>query len=743
MGDYRQVRSSSPTNDERHDSDEYELGEQPATKSPVLVDEQKERLLSEDGEEDLQESGDLYDEPRKRRRRKWLRIGLFGLGGIAVIAVLGVLLHRLYLQEVEKKDARTFRRPSSDYIIDPAWDYDAAPTVREYHWVISDLTANPDGVYRPMMVINGQFPGPQIVCNEGDKIVVNVVNQATNATSIHWHGLFQNGSNWNDGAAGITQCPIAPGQSYQYEFTVNGQAGSCKCFYYYIWISLFSPLFFPEKNAYTLPDFYHGHQSAQTVDGLFGPLIILSKAEKENQPIPYDTDRVIMVQDWYHDTSYGLLRQTLSPGSESSPTPNGALINGANRIDCSLHPNRHCDSSTALLPTFDLAPGLNHRLRVMNVGAFAWFEVSVDRHLHLPVTEVDGVTVEPVSDSAVLISPGQRYSVVLTANQTDPSNLYWFRARMVNHCFAENILPDKGVAAAQAIIRYDSSPPTTGSGTSSSSSSSSSRISPPPATIYPQTEADSGKFTVTCKDPNPLSYRPRPARAAPAYAHHSWYMRVNLEIGNWRLERGFLNKSTLRPQLQSPSLHRLVEGLQAGNESFAIEGVNDVAFDKKHELTVSSRGIEVVDIILQNFDEGNHPFHLHGTQMFILAAGHGYFPGYEALGLNAEGRGLLNASDDSIVANPLRRDVTAVESFGWTLIRFVADNPGVWLFHCHMIWHGEAGMGMQFAARTDVMRNWTVPEQNARLCAAPVEELEKGATPKDSIWYGHFVSDIT
>lgn len=518
-----------------------------------------------------------------------------------------------------------------------------------------------------------------------------------------------------------------------------------------------------------MADFYHGHQAAQGLDGLIGPLIILSKEEKKTQPIEYDTDRVIMVQDWYHDASDGLLRKTLAPGSETSPAPNGALINGANKVDCTLHRNRHCDSSTAQLPTFDLEPDRRHRLRVLNVGGFAWFEVSVDKHLYLPVTEVDGVTVEPTTDSTVLVGPGQRYSIILATNQTDASSaphLYWFRARMINHCFAENVLPDKGVAAAQAVIRYGSPP-----APAPSSSPSPARIAggntkqqQQNPVYYPNTEPDSGKFTVVCKDPPPGTYRPLPARAAPAHADHSWYLRVNLEIGDWRLERGFLNQSTLRPRLASPSLHRVVDGLQGGNASLFADtvGVNTAAFDEKHELTVSTREVEVVDVILQNFDEGNHPFHLHGMQMFVLAAGHGYFPGYEALGLAPEGKGVLlndtttdttdtdsdtttdanaDAVSSSILANPTRRDVTTVEGFGWTLIRFVADNPGVWLFHCHMIWHAEAGMGMQFVARTEAMRNWTVPAQNRRLCGAPAAELARGAAPEDGTWFGHFESE--
>lgn len=397
------------------------------------------------------------------------------------------------------------------------------------------------------------------------------------------------------------------------------------------------------------------------------------------------------------------------------------MINGRSKVDCSLHQDRHCDNSTTQFATFDLTPEKRHRLRIINVGGYGWFELSVDKHLKLPVTEVDGVSVEPTTDSTVLVGPGQRYSVLLRTDQKIHSGLYWLRARMLTHCFGENVTP--GRAEATAIMRYEY-----GRRTSRYRKNH----------IEPKTKADSGKFTVACKDPAPGIYQPRPKLDAPEHAHHSWYFRVNIEIGNWRLERGFLNQSTLRPQLASPTLNRVIDGMRTGNASFFdVEGINDVAFDPKHELVISSKEIEVVDVILQNFDENNHPFHLHGMQMFILAAGHGYFPGYEALGLQTEGKGLLDPVNRSIIANPTRRDVTTVESFGWTLIRFVADNPGVWLFHCHMIWHAESGMGMQFVSRMDLMSNWTIPEQNAKLCGAPVAELEKGSAPKDEIWFGN------
>ncbi|KAA8564397.1 hypothetical protein EYC84_011341 [Monilinia fructicola] len=84
-----------------------------------------------------------------------------------------------------------FRRSASDYVLDPNWDFNAHPKTRTYHWKIEDITANPDGVFRPMITINSQFPGPMIECNEGDTLIIDIENQSVNATSIHFHGIFK------------------------------------------------------------------------------------------------------------------------------------------------------------------------------------------------------------------------------------------------------------------------------------------------------------------------------------------------------------------------------------------------------------------------------------------------------------------------------------------------------------------------------------------------------------------------
>lgn len=588
-----------------------------------------------------------------------------------------------------------FRRPASDYILDPNWNFKAASTVRQYNWKIVDIVGNPDGVYRPLLTINGQFPGPMIECNEGDTLVIDVDNQSVNATSLHFHGIFQNGTNWMDGTTGITQCPIAPGRKFRYKFAVTGQSGT-----YY----------------------YHGHQAVQASDGLYGPLVVHSRDEKKLQRIPYATDRVVMLQDYYHDLSSGLLVSALEPGSEASPIPDGALINGMNKRDCSNLPHRLCNNATATLPSFDLAANANHRLRVVNVGAFAWFQVTVDEH-EFALTEADGTDIVPAYESSLMISPAQRYSMVLNTNQSTGDS-FWLRARMVTHCWKTPDLPGAGADEVKAIIQYTSK---------GHHKHTKGLVAQPSSRNWNQ------HVEVECKDMNTTSYVPASFEPAPAVADHSYYLRSNLEIGDWRLERGFFNTSTFRPNLQQPTLHRTVEGLSTLNETFTAmsssDGVNSVSYDLKNDFVIQHSGIKVVDLIIQNFDEGNHPMHLHGHKFWVLGQGHGMFPGYEFLGLKPQGQGLLYGKEGRL-DNLIRRDVATAEGFGWLALRFVADNIGIWAFHCHMAWHSEAGLVMQFLDRVDEVAKWTIPEANRQLCEAEVQELEKGAGPPDSTWFG-------
>lgn len=191
-----------------------------------------------------------------------------------------------------------------EYLLDMAWDLNAAPTIRRYDFVITQGKAWPDGVVRDMLLVNGQFPGPLIEANRGDRILVNVTNRLTSEpTAIHWHGIHQRGTPWFDGTAGVTQCGIPPGQSLLYNFTLDGQFGT-------LW--------------------WHAHYSAQAIGGVLGPLVIHAPEEAALRET-YQQDRVLLLQDWYHDTSKVDLAKYLAPNVENNePIPSSGLINGRN-----------------------------------------------------------------------------------------------------------------------------------------------------------------------------------------------------------------------------------------------------------------------------------------------------------------------------------------------------------------------------------------------------------------------------
>lgn len=636
-------------------------------------------LLTKDKEDDDAsdfselEQEDWGREAERPPRRPWLRIVVVC---ILVVWTVGFIVHQFVVPHAAGSSPASGAaqlRPEEDYILDPKWDFDAEPTTREYEWTIAEHELNPDGVYRPMILINGMFPGPLIECNEGDEIVVRVKNRASNATSIHWHGLFQNGTNWMDGTVGITQCPIAPGQEFTYRFKVDGQSGT-----YY----------------------YHSHMSVQASDGLVGPLVIHSRKEEELQKIPYEEDRVVLVSDHYYDLSSELLVKYLEPDRENEePVPPSALINGRNMRNCDDLPNRRCSSTERTNALFDLLSDHNIRLRFINVGAFAEFQIQIDEH-DLYVSEVDGTDVMPQVVHRINITPAQRYSVILVPPNPN-KGLYWIRARMITHCFAyeEPELKEE----VRGVIRYWA----------------------PGESVTPESKDWPEIIEVECRDLNTTTLKPVVAIPAPEKADDQLYLRASFQIRDWRLSRGYLNDTSYRANASSPSLNRLVDGFSRNDRTFSYFlsmpfGINTAAFDLKRELVYQTTGVRVIDILVQNFDDGNHPFHLHGYTFFVLASGHGY-PKQEMF-------------DELDLSNPLRRDTVSVEGFGWTLIRFVADNPGVWAFHCHVSWHNEAGLAMQFVTKADEVALWTIPQDVRELCDAP--GIEKGMGPNDDIWIG-------
>jgi len=204
-----------------------------------------------------------------------------------------------------------------------------------------------------MMVFNGQYPGPAIVADWGDTIQVTVTNNLPdNGTSVHWHGLRQLHTNQMDGTNGITECPIAPGQSKVYTFKATAYGTS----------------------------WYHSHYSVQYGDGMVGPIIINGPASAN-----YDIDLgALPLTDWYHQPMFELLasRPTVPPTSQS------ILVNGKQ------------------LEKLKFTPGKKHRLRFINTGLNQFFHVGIDGH-KMQVIATDFVPVKPYMVDSLAMAVGK------------------------------------------------------------------------------------------------------------------------------------------------------------------------------------------------------------------------------------------------------------------------------------------------------------------------------------------------
>ncbi|KAL4734675.1 Cupredoxin [Aspergillus similis] len=280
--------------------------------------------------------------------------------------------------------------------------------IREYWLVAENTTLAPDGYERQVLVFNGTLPGPLIEANWGDELVIHVTNGLEhNGTAIHWHGIWQRGTNQYDGVPGVTQCPISPGQTYTYRFRATQYGTS----------------------------WYHSHFSLQLADGLFGPLVIHGPASAD-----YDVDLgPVFISDWYHKSAFILWEESTRYGGfpvRANAVPPTGLFNGSNVL-----------SGDGTRSEVLVEKGKKYRLRLVDSSVDGWMKFSIDGH-KLTVISTDLVPIEPYETDAVILTSGQRYDVVFEANQEIGN--YWTRAIYQTACNGLDIEnPD-----IRGILRY-------------------------------------------------------------------------------------------------------------------------------------------------------------------------------------------------------------------------------------------------------------------------------------------------
>ncbi|KAK3038874.1 hypothetical protein RJ639_028596 [Escallonia herrerae] len=264
---------------------------------------------------------------------------------------------------------------------------------RFFNWNVTYGDIYPLGVRQQGILINGQFPGPDIHSVTNDNLIINVFNSLTEPFLISWNGVQNRRNSFVDGVYGTT-CPIPPGRNYTFMLQVKDQIGS---FYYYPSLAF--------------------HKGA----GGFGGIRILSRPRI---PVPFDDpagDYTVLIGDWYK-SNHTTLKAILDRGKKL-PFPDGVLINGRG-------PNG---------VSFTVEQGKTYRLRISNVGLQNSLNFRIQGH-KMKLVEVEGTHTLQTTFSSLDVHVGQSYSVLVTADQ--PGQDYYI---VVSTRFTSQILTTTGV----------------------------------------------------------------------------------------------------------------------------------------------------------------------------------------------------------------------------------------------------------------------------------------------------------
>ncbi|KID64078.1 Cupredoxin, partial [Metarhizium hybridum] len=592
--------------------------------------------------------------------------------------------------------------------------------LRSYNFTIHSETRAPDGVSREVYLINGQQPGPLIDVDEGDSLEIFVQNNLPVDTTIHWHGILQRASPQMDGVPGVTQYPIPAGGNFTYRFNLRDEYG-------FFW--------------------YHSHLRAYYNDAIRGPLLVrplpsrrrpfeqLASTEGERKLL-MNAERdapSILLNDWTHDPSDVIWSRYFTTGAFPNCV-DSILANGNGRVQClpefqngmmpKADPTSLSTSSTAMMmsgmnkrmkmdgSSMDMGtttmamegptrttvpdtattasttmmmaslgprgcampmmfnPGYNASslppetctnttsnllnisangttgwlaLNLVNSGAVSALRVSLDGH-SMFVYAADGSFVQLQEVKVLHMALGQRYSVMIRLNQM-PGN-YYLR-------FATYPVGDmQQVMEGQAIISYNTT------------SNISTDAMDDPSIVW-MLKNGSAKSEASLL--NPWKLAPFESNSPPSKAADRTQL---FAINQTGVTAWVMNKAPFT-EPRVPILYG------AQSEGWLAN------------TTIRMPSNSVIDIVMnvanESLDTMGHPMHLHGHKFWVLGTGTGTFPYATA---QEAPKSLIN------LQNPPYRDTVELPSSGWAVIRYITDNPGAWLMHCHLQWHIVSGMAV-------------------------------------------------
>ena len=307
--------------------------------------------------------------------------------------------------------------PSRGFAQADARTSQATLTGTQFDLRIGETPVNFTGASRTAITVNGSIPAPLVRWREGDTVTMRVANTLREDTSIHWHGMILPAN--MDGVPGLSFHGIHPGETYTYQFTVR-QGGT-------YW--------------------YHSHSGFQEQVGLYGPLVI---DPREPEPFRYDREHVVMLTDWTDEDPkrvFGKLKKQSDYYNRNRRNFGDFLKDVREHGFSKASADRRMWGDMRMSPT-DLAdvsgytythlmngvtpagnwtglfkPGERVRLRVINGSAMTYFDVRIPG-LKMTVVAADGQYVHPVTVDEFRIATAETFDVIVEPSGQDAFTIF-------------------------------------------------------------------------------------------------------------------------------------------------------------------------------------------------------------------------------------------------------------------------------------------------------------------------------
>jgi CopA family copper-resistance protein len=551
----------------------------------------------------------------------------------------------------------------------------------EFHLEIGETPVNFTGATRVGTTVNGQIPAPLLRWREGDTVTLHVTNRLREQSSIHWHGILLPTD--MDGVPGLSFPGIDPGQTYTYRFDVR-QSGT-------YW--------------------YHSHSGFQEQTGLYGAIVI---EPRRRDPIAFDREHVVLLSDWTDEDPMSVFRKLMvqpdyynrirpsvqSLAREAETKGWGAAL--SERLmweQMRMTPTDLADVSGATYTfltngatpagnwTGLFKPGERVRLRFINGSAMTYFDVRIPG-LKMTVVAADGQDVRPVEVDEFRIAVAETYDVIVEPAEDRAYTIFsqamdrsgYARATLAPRPGMQADVPaldpvqlltmmDMGMAhdmsGGMAGMDHGAMP---GMGQASAPAASGMDHGAMPGMDHAAMsgmnhgDAVGSGGMVEVKHPYPTERGVGNSMLPDVVSTRLDDPGVGLRDNGRRVLTYADLRSMVEPADNTPPT-REIELHLTGNMERYMWSINGVKFSDAKPIMLKHG--ERVRFVLVNDTMMTHPIHLHGLWSDLESAD-----------------GAFQVRKHTISLNPAQR----------LTYRVSADARGKWAYHCHLLYHMEAGM---------------------------------------------------